>query len=49
MQVNAEKIDKALHLIPVVIKHLREIELELMNLRQTILTSIEDDTNKKGE
>jgi hypothetical protein len=48
MEVNAKKLDKALHLIPVVINHLQAIELELVALRQTILTSIEDDNITEG-
>jgi hypothetical protein len=43
MQVNAERLDRALHQIPLAIKHLQDIELELMELRQSIIKSIEDE------
>lgn len=49
MEVNAERFDKALHYIPIVIQHLQIVQSELMDLRQRILTSIEDDENKGGE
>lgn len=48
MEVNDERFDKALHAIPVVIKELRAIEQHLMQLRQQILTSIEDKVIEDG-
>lgn len=47
MEVNAKKLDKALHLIPVTISRLQAIERELLAIRQTILTSIEDEPFKE--
>ena len=43
MEVNSERLDKALHYIPIVILHLQIVQTELMELRQSILCSIEDE------
>lgn len=49
MEINEKKFDKALHYIPVVIKHLQKIEKELIWLKQSMLMSIEEKKiNKEG-
>lgn len=54
MEVNAERFDKALHEIPVFIKELddvidraQKIRKEFIDLRQHLLTSIEDKEETK--
>jgi hypothetical protein len=49
MEVNAERFDKTLHYIPIVIQHLQIVQSELLDLRQRMLTSIEDDSKKGGQ
>ena len=43
MQVSAEKLDKVIHKFPVIVLELQKLELEMMELKQELLKSIEDD------
>ena len=43
LQINEEVLDKALHRIPELIHELKKIEEQLMELRQELTKSIEDE------
>ena len=47
MKVHAEQIDIVLHKFPVIITELRKLEQEMMELKQELLKSIEDDEPTK--
>jgi hypothetical protein len=44
MQVDEKQFDVALHCIPIVIQHLQRVQVELMELRQKMLMSVEEQT-----
>lgn len=43
MRVSAEKIDRVIHKFPVIILEMKKLEEEMMELKQELLKSIEDD------
>ena len=47
MKVNAEKLDKALHKLMPLIKSLKEVEKHIIDVKQDILKSIEDDNEEE--
>lgn len=47
MRVSAERIDKVLHKFPVLVLELKKLEEEMMELKQELLKSIEDDPDEE--
>jgi len=50
MRVSAERIDKVLHKFPVIVRELKKLEQEMMDLKQELLKSIveDDEPTKEG-
>lgn len=49
MKVHAEQIDIVLHKFPVIIMELKKLEQEMVELKQELLKSIEDDDEPTKE
>lgn len=47
MRVHADRIDKVVHKFPGIIFELKKIEQEMMDLKQELLRSIEDDEDEE--